>query len=265
MPDLDINPRPTQFDELNDVLRELTERAAAILGEQFVGAYLQGSFAVGDADEASDVDFLVVVRDGVPPEAEEQLRAMHREFPLRPQRWAQTIEGSYPPADELRTLDAIGKLWLYIDNGHAEMTYSTHCNTDVVRWSLRECGITLAGPPPATLVDEVPADVLRATMRSLLPNVISDIESWISLDIGWAQRYAVATTCRVLYTLVTGRVASKKASMLWAVEALDPEWQPLITEAVAGRAAFWRTPTRPGAVDETRAFHAYAAAWGARK
>lgn len=262
---LEINPKPTQFDELNTVLRELTERAAAILGEQFVGAYLQGSFAVGDADEASDVDFLVVVRDRIAPEQEERLRAMHREFPSRPQRWAQTIEGSYAPADELRTLDAIGKPWLYIDNGHSEMAYSAHCNTDVVRWSLRECGITLAGPPPATLVDEVSGDALRATMRGLLPNVVSDIESWISLDIGWAQRYAVATTCRVLYTLVTGRVASKKASMQWAVETLDREWTPLITEAIGGRAAFWRTPARPGAVEETRAFHAYAAAWGAGK
>jgi predicted nucleotidyltransferase len=31
----------------------------AALGDNFIGAYLQGSFAVGDADEDSDVDFLV--------------------------------------------------------------------------------------------------------------------------------------------------------------------------------------------------------------
>jgi hypothetical protein len=41
---------PTPFPDLNAVLAELAERAAAILGTDFVGAYLQGSFAVGDAD-----------------------------------------------------------------------------------------------------------------------------------------------------------------------------------------------------------------------
>jgi hypothetical protein len=33
---------PTQFTELNSVLAELTERAAAILGDNSVRAYLQG-------------------------------------------------------------------------------------------------------------------------------------------------------------------------------------------------------------------------------
>ena len=46
--------KPTQFPELNELLRELSERAAGILGGNFVGAYLQGSFAVGDADMQGD-------------------------------------------------------------------------------------------------------------------------------------------------------------------------------------------------------------------
>jgi predicted nucleotidyltransferase len=38
------------------VLGELVSGARAVLGSNFAGAYLQGSFAVGDADEQSDVD-----------------------------------------------------------------------------------------------------------------------------------------------------------------------------------------------------------------
>lgn len=41
-PQLCHNPSPTPFPELNDLLGELTERAAGILGDTFVGAYLQG-------------------------------------------------------------------------------------------------------------------------------------------------------------------------------------------------------------------------------
>jgi hypothetical protein len=83
----------------------------------------------------------------------------------RRQHWAQHLEGSYPLASELRTLRGLGRTWLYIDHGWRDMSWSSHCNTEVVRWSLRECGVTLPGPDPRTLVDEVPAAVLRARMR----------------------------------------------------------------------------------------------------
>jgi hypothetical protein len=51
--------------------------------------------------------------------------------------------------------------------GHSgsDMEWSTHCNTEVVRWILREHGVTLAGPSPEDLVDEVDPDVLRTKMR----------------------------------------------------------------------------------------------------
>ena len=55
---------PTPYPELNTVLRELVDRLQAALGDNFVGAYLQGSFAVGDFDQDSDCDFIVVVNDG---------------------------------------------------------------------------------------------------------------------------------------------------------------------------------------------------------
>ena len=45
---------PTPYSDLNDVLRELLAGAREALGANFCGLYLQGSFAVGDADEHSD-------------------------------------------------------------------------------------------------------------------------------------------------------------------------------------------------------------------
>jgi hypothetical protein len=61
------HPRPTQFPELNELLRELSDHAAGILGGNFVGAYLQGSFAVGDADLQSDCDFLIPFHGPIHP------------------------------------------------------------------------------------------------------------------------------------------------------------------------------------------------------
>jgi hypothetical protein len=56
---------PTAYPELNATLAELVAGATSILGENFCGAYLQGSFAIGDADEHSDVDFLIVTHNAV--------------------------------------------------------------------------------------------------------------------------------------------------------------------------------------------------------
>jgi hypothetical protein len=67
------HPRPTQFPELNELLRELSDHAAGILGGNFVGAYLQGSFAVGDADLQSDCDFLIPVHGPITPDQEASL------------------------------------------------------------------------------------------------------------------------------------------------------------------------------------------------
>ena len=210
---------PTVFPELNELLAELVARVESILGENFVGAYLTGSFALGGGDLHSDCDFLVVTEERVTAEQERALRELHDEIPTRPGHWPHDLEGSYAPRADLETLAALDKQWLYVNRGRREMQWSTHCNTEDVRWTLREHGITLAGPEPRQLVAEVPADVLRSKMRPLIESFLPDLFSWTSFDIAWAQRYAVATLCRMLYTLETGEVASKPASLEWAKRA----------------------------------------------
>ena len=63
--------------------------------------------------------------------------------------------------------------YLYLDNGRSELIWDNHDNTNVVRWSLREYGISLAGPDLRGLVDPVSADRLRdealATMHEWAP------------------------------------------------------------------------------------------------
>jgi predicted nucleotidyltransferase len=253
---------PTRFPELNDVLDELVSRATAILGDNFAGAYLQGSFALGDADLHSDCDFLIPVHGPITAEQEACLRELHDELPTRAGHWTRHLEGSYPVEAELRTLAGLGKDWLYIDHGWRQMQWSTHCNTEVVRWTLREHGVTLAGPDPTALVDEVPADVLRERMRHYADQFLPDLFSWVTFDIAWAQRYAVSTLCRILYTLQTGTVASKRAAVLWAQEHLDAEWTALLQQVLDDRPLGWdpNEAPRPGSVQQTFAFAAYARA-----
>lgn len=252
---------PTRFPELNELLVELVEQARAILAETFVGAYLQGSFAVGDADEHSDCDFLIPITTQPDRERESALRALHDEIPTRSGHWCHHLEGSYPLATELRTTDHMGARWLFVDHGARTLAWDTHCNTPWTRWSLRERGITLAGPPPNTLVDPVAPDVMVAAARTMLPSLVDDIHSWMPPTIAWGQRYIVASAARALYTVRTAEVASKRQAILWARERVNDRWHPLLDQVLADRELGFDpdTPPRPGSLVASHEFAAYVA------
>lgn len=93
---------PTPYQELNQVLDELVARIRQLLGDDLVGAYLQGSFAVGDFDEHSDVDFVVVVEYNLLPDQLAALQVMHDRIYALDSQWAQHLEGSYFPREILR-------------------------------------------------------------------------------------------------------------------------------------------------------------------
>ena len=257
-----MNSDWTPCAELNDVLGSFVEDVKAILGRTLVGAYLQGSFALGEGDEQSDCDFLVVIREGPTPEQLGRIVLLHDAIPPRPEHWAQHLEGSYPLARDLRNLGGLGREWWYVDHGSRTVQRSTHCNSQIVRWILREKGIVLCGPDPTELVDEVPPEAMRTRMREDLETVVADVLSWATLDVAWVQRYVVATTCRILYTLDTAEVTSKRLALEWAINRFDPEWEPLISQVLADRPrglVFEERP-RAGSVERSLAFVEHARA-----
>jgi predicted nucleotidyltransferase len=253
----------TPYPELNGLLAELVEHSCRTFADNLLGVYLVGSFATGDADLQSDCDFLVVVTAPISAEQERAVRAFWSDIPSREGHWTGHLEGSYADADDLASLERIGAPWLFVDHGHHVMVWSDHCNREVVRWSLRERGVVLAGPDPATFVAPVPGPILSARMRAELRTLTSDILEWADLGHGWTQRYLVTTYCRVLYTLVTGSVTSKRAALLWAEEVLDSRWRPLLTQVREDRVLGLEPhPPRPGSLDETFAFADWCRNWG---
>ncbi len=228
--------KPTPYAELNAVLQELVRCVQAALGSDFVGAYLQGSFAIGDFDQHSDVDFIVAIRDELANDHVTALQAIHeRIFDLGPE-WAKHLEGSYFPTTTLRDYRRGGTPLWYLDHGSRTLDRSDHCNTIVVRWVLREHGVMLAGPSPATLVDPIPADALRSeiggTIRGWGRQILDTPDTYRNR---FYQGYIVLSYCRMLHDLIEGRPGTKRAGAAWAKTNLDPAWSPLIDRAWACR------------------------------
>jgi hypothetical protein len=231
---------PALEPELAGVLQALIEGVRPILAANYVGAYLQGSFAVGDADDSSDVDFILVVNDDVPESQVEALQAVHVRVYDLDSNWAKHLEGAYFPRGWLADPAADGRPLLYVDNGSRVLERSAHDNTLVVRWVLWQHGVRLEGPDLRTLLGPVPPDALRAevatTMR-LWAGIVAANPA--EVDNGWYQPYAVVSYCRMLHTLAAGRVVSKRTGALWAQQALDPRWAGLIQRGLEKHAGQW--------------------------
>ncbi|HEY3947487.1 aminoglycoside adenylyltransferase domain-containing protein [Phenylobacterium sp.] len=277
--------QPTPYDDLNAVLAHLVEGVRRLLGDNLVGVYLQGSFAVGDHTPWSDCDFIVVTHRDLTPDELPRLDALHAEIHALPYPyWRQGLEGAYVPAAILRRWsleprdppgEPRGPDWgdpgmsgapakaypfWYLDHGAKTLVRSEHDNSQVVRWCLREKGVTLAGPPPRTLIDPVTPAMLRAEILQTI-DLILRLELEPMHLVAW-QAFWVGLFCRMLHTLSTGAVWSKKASMAWAQTALDPKWRELIAGAAAvrkGDAEQSGQPADPAAVQATRTFARYAA------
>jgi predicted nucleotidyltransferase len=223
---------PTPYAELNSVLSILVEGIVAVLGERLVSVCLQGSFAVGDFDENSDVDFIVATSELLDVEAVGALQSLHaRVFDLDCQ-WAQHLEGSYFPADVLRSCARRGEELWYLDNGSRALIRSKHCNTAVVRQTVRERGIRLAAAEPATLIDPIPVDLLRDEIRVTMCGWARDIlarpEPYRNR---FYQGFIVLQYCRMWCDWTTGTIGSKRRGAEWAKTRLDASWADLIDRA----------------------------------
>ena len=252
----------TGYRDLNSLLDDFVACVRAVLEENFAGAYLVGSFALGGADEHSDVDFLVVTNGAVTDEQLAELQRTHGQLYDRDTPWAQHLEGSYAPREILRRVDPPRTPFLYLDNGARELVSDEHCNTAVVRWTLRERGVALAGPDPKTLVDRVTREQLRTEMQPML----REYAAWAlePTEAGpmsrWKQPYLVLTMCRILHTAATGTVAAKRDAGEWALRELDPAWHDVIRRALDDRPDPWarvHQPADPVSIERTLAFVDY--------
>jgi predicted nucleotidyltransferase len=225
------------YRELRGVLEAFVDQTSAALGDTLVGIYLVGSVASGDFDLDSDVDFLVVTNTDL-TEADmkplQDIQTTIHDLDCYP---ARHLEGSYISISDLNNASVVGQKKLYyFDNSSTTYEESIHDNQWHVRWILRERGITLVGPKPATILRSIPHHELSNEIKATMLQVKGFFEDEINRPLGFfnsrfGQSFTVLTYCRMLHTLHTGTVQSKKAGMKWAKGFVDPNWVKLIDQA----------------------------------
>ena len=102
------------------------------------------------------------------------------------------------------------------------------------RWTVRERGVTVAGPDPKTLIDPVsPGDLRRAAGAELRARLRHWTDgSWPREELthAGAQAFEVETVCRALFTVETDAVSPKREAVEWALASLPVRWDDLIEQ-----------------------------------
>jgi predicted nucleotidyltransferase len=244
--------RPSDVD---DVLRVFSQLARGVLEERFVGMYLYGSLATGDFDpDRSDIDFVVVADGELTPVQIAALTKAHDRFAESGSPWAIEVDGSYIPREALRRYDSSRARHLHVERGVGKLRME-HFGPDWViqRQVLREHGVALAGPPPATLIDPVHPDEIFEAVRAVALDAWAPLgEDLASLSHWGGQVFAILTMCRLLHTLETGDLASKQAAGRWARQVLGEPSASLIDRALAWKKSDPRA-TSPQDAAATRA------------
>ncbi len=213
-----------------ELLKNLSRRYEAILGPNFVGMYVHGSYAMGCFNPLkSDLDYIIVC-DSVPDisvkmaimdatVAYDRLApAKGLEMHLMLRKDCSSV--SYPPKFELHYSPAHTLAYLsdpdeYIGRMHGgDPDLGAHLTVMYHR------GLCISGPEVGTIFGEVPKQYY--------------IDS-IMEDLGWSDgdcMYHVLNRCRTLAYLADSKIRSKAEGAMWALENTGTERHGIIRSAL---------------------------------
>ena len=201
-----------------------------VVGEDLLGLYLHGSAVRDELRPASDLDLLGVTSRTLPPECRAELC------------WR--ISDLSGPAHGLRSVD----LATVVQDDVVPWAYPAVCDFRYGDWLREEIAAgllpeatpspglavelaqvltgdhPLLGPPPAELLDPVPADDLGRGGRDDIPELLADLTT--------DARNVVLTLARVWLTSATGEVRPKDEAATWALGPAGPLWSSAVVRTV---------------------------------
>ena len=205
-----------------------------VLSGDLLGLYLTGSAVRGGLKPDSDLDLLAVSRRAT---STDERRGLIRSLlalsgrhavsvPARSIELSIAVESEvrpwcYPPPLDLQ----YGDWWRAELERGLEPWDDPNPDLAVLLSTVRDHGRPLIGPPPAELLDPVPAADLRRAVVAGVPALLADLAD--------DTQNVLLTLARIWVTLATGDIWEKHAAATWAGDRLPPEAQSVLATARA--------------------------------
>lgn len=214
----------------------LLEALRETLGGDLVGVYLHGSLAMGCFNrERSDIDLLVVARQGMTVETKRRIAEMILRFSAAPS----PIEISFLSEPELRAWqppllfdfhyseDWREKLQRELSNGEWQAwNGEEHTDADLAAHITlaRQRGVCLYGKPTAEVFPPIPPEHFRDSL-------LADFE-WGYIRRGQNPVYFILNACRIHAYLREERICSKDEGGRWAISILPEAFREMVAKAL---------------------------------
>jgi streptomycin 3"-adenylyltransferase len=221
-------------DERTHVHRVLT-LVQDVLKEDLLGVYMHGSAVLDGLGPYSDIDVFVVSAHRTRRERKELLVPRLLEMSGRPEvdphrpieltivAQADVRPWRYPPVRDFQYGE-----WLRKDFEREDAdAWNRQPDPDLaslITMVLRG-DWTLAGAPPAEVLDPVPSTDYRTALRAAVPVVVQGLES--------DTRNMVLTLARIWYSIATLDILSKDGAATWALGRLPEQHRPVLLRARA--------------------------------
>lgn len=195
------------------MIEALSDKIADELGANFVSFYVHGSLALGDFNENSDIDYVVVTEHFISDMS--MIEKIHRAF--QECCFGHHFEGSYITIDMALSDGLPKEKRLYYNSGTPQyVSYGYEWYFE--RTILIDHGLCIKGenlysdltPPTNETLEEAVAFLIVDTWVPLMkkPDQLSD--EYIV--------FGVLTMCRLMYTLKEKKIISKLKSAKWMIE-----------------------------------------------
>jgi hypothetical protein len=224
-------------------LDHLAAELQADLGMNVRGLYVYGSLTQNAFDaRRSDVDCVAVIRRRLRPAVESRLRTGLRRLRAR-HSWTRRLQLTILIQRELLRFNGDG--WLY---QFGRLSRSGSDGNPIIWANILESGRVVFGADPHSFVPPITPALMRAALEREVGYLRAELVTkrasvWRSR--GAYRRYAALTTCRILYTWKTGRVASKRTAAVWALRRLPSVHRAIVRRAIARPAGNRLLPLGP--------------------
>jgi hypothetical protein len=215
----------------NIFLDHLANELQADLGRNVLGLYVYGSMTQNAFDaRRSDVDCVAVIRRRLSPAMESRLRSGLRRLSARHSSMRR-LQLTILIQRELLRFNGDG--WLY---QFGRLSRPGSDGNPIIWTNILDSGQVVFGADPHTFVPPITPALMRAALEREVGYLRAELvtqRASVWRGRGAYRRYAALTTCRILYTLETGRVASKRTAAVWALRRLPSVHRAIVRRAIA--------------------------------
>ena len=213
---------------VREELARIGRDIATLLGENFVGFYISGSFAMGAWNpRSSDLDFLVVMKHPATPEEDAALASLHTA--LSKTEIGKRLEGEYIERETLRQKQFHMPVGTVLE-GVYYPDIPCRLSADNVL-CLIQYGQCILGEPVEQLALTVTAEELSQAVYQMLLEDREKLETAASVETVLA---LLINSLRSIYTLRTGLLPTKSAAVTFNQDLLSGDLRTYLTKFQEG-------------------------------